>query len=170
MPRGNKLCPKCQGNNGPRSFFCKHCNEPFVIKGKKMERKQRRVLTANKPDELKDLFVKSEHHIRKLKNREAPVKFWESRADDDNYFIMYTQDYDGVIMPDGRKWKLCEHVNPVYEGGSNHRVIGRFRSFTAAARRYSRIKKGLPPRKSKKKRTLDERIDAHMKRARRALS
>jgi ribosomal protein L40E len=30
--RGNKICEKCGGGNGPRAFNCKHCDHPFKIK------------------------------------------------------------------------------------------------------------------------------------------
>jgi len=32
MPKGNKVCPQCNGNNGPRSFNCKHCGYAFKNK------------------------------------------------------------------------------------------------------------------------------------------
>lgn len=30
--RGNKVCPQCNGDNGPRSFNCKHCGYAFKVK------------------------------------------------------------------------------------------------------------------------------------------
>jgi len=32
MPRGKKICPKCNAENGPRAFNCKQCQYEFIKK------------------------------------------------------------------------------------------------------------------------------------------
>jgi len=31
MPRGQKICAKCNTGNGPRAFVCKECQHPFTF-------------------------------------------------------------------------------------------------------------------------------------------
>lgn len=63
MGRGTKLC-KCGAANGPRSFFCKVCKEPFTIKGvvsteeKRAELEQKRLLALGiKEPEVEEVYL-----------------------------------------------------------------------------------------------------------------
>lgn len=44
MPRGQKICEKCNTTNGPRAFVCKNCNAQFSFKAKSIEQKTTRLV------------------------------------------------------------------------------------------------------------------------------
>ena len=44
MPRGQKICSKCNTANGPRAFACKECSSPFVFKAKSKEQRTTKII------------------------------------------------------------------------------------------------------------------------------
>jgi len=42
--KGKKACPKCGTITGPRAYFCKNCNTPFVFKAKSKEAKNTKIV------------------------------------------------------------------------------------------------------------------------------
>lgn len=61
VTRGQKLCKNCQTVNGVRSFSCKNCNHPFVMKNSSDKADGQSVGTNNKPvrrKRMKPRFLK----------------------------------------------------------------------------------------------------------------
>lgn len=44
LGKGKKSCPKCGTVTGPRAYFCKNCNTPFVFKAKSKEAKNTKIV------------------------------------------------------------------------------------------------------------------------------
>lgn len=44
LGKGKKACAKCGTVTGPRAYFCKNCNTPFVFKAKSKEAKNTKII------------------------------------------------------------------------------------------------------------------------------
>lgn len=44
LGKGKKACPKCGQITGPRAYFCKSCNTPFVFKAKSKDAKNTKII------------------------------------------------------------------------------------------------------------------------------
>jgi len=44
LGKGKKACEKCGKVTGPRAYFCKGCNTPFVFKAKSKEAKNTKII------------------------------------------------------------------------------------------------------------------------------
>lgn len=44
LGKGKKACPKCGTVTGPRAYFCKNCNTPFVFKVKSREARNTKII------------------------------------------------------------------------------------------------------------------------------
>ncbi len=44
LGKGKKACHKCGTVTGPRAYFCKNCNTPFVFKAKSKEAKNTKIV------------------------------------------------------------------------------------------------------------------------------
>jgi hypothetical protein len=44
LGKGKKACPNCGTTTGPRAYYCKNCNTPFVFKAKSKEAKNTKII------------------------------------------------------------------------------------------------------------------------------
>jgi hypothetical protein len=134
-----------------------------------MKREEVALVKAKKTEaDYKQLFVEADDPnpdvARKYKEQYGDERFiWESKTDD-FYFIMHVPRFCGIIVDD-KRFSLCKYENKQERG--KYSIVSRHRTFKSAARMYIRIKRGLKPRKSRKV-SVDEQIERHMKRVRRA--
>ena len=102
MPRGSKICKRCNGPNGARSFRCKHCGEEFTstIKLSKyggVSKAVKKVQSLGKPLSINDIQAGD---VIKVVSGSGPI--YEDKTDDINMgyhgiFFVKHKDKSGLL-------------------------------------------------------------------------
>lgn len=157
MSRGNKVCNKCGGNNGPRAFACKHCQAPFIIKGEEvtaekiLERKLAQLPTGDKDAgedeeeifEVSDYFSAVQPTPRELYNQGPKVRVWESK--DGKYRLRWSKEFMGVSIEHlhGRMYTLLKYGTD-YNTDTTLQLVRRFKSMQGSIKGYIKVINGIP--------------------------
>ena len=164
MPRGQKTCPKCKALNGPRAYFCKSCQEPFVIKGKKATPLMKAASDTNDYME----------HFNEIDYTEDPsnLRFYDGKArcwisQCGQFRIRQYDTFMGINVGHNRRTTLEKRVAEPTACGPEWDMVSRHVALKSAARRYVRIKRQMAIRETKaekKERQFKQRVASHRKR------
>lgn len=162
MPRGNKKCPTCQADNGPRAFSCKACKAPFVLRGVLTSQEKiaevearKNPIVKNEDGEFEEEILESldyfdvvkPTHIE-LRNQGSKVHCWESR--DKKYRLRWSREFMGVSIEHLHGRPYCLLRNGLDKGSRpTLSLVHRFKSMQGALKGYVKILNGIPLGKPK---------------------
>jgi len=153
--RGNKVCPKCNGNNGPRAFACKHCGEPFVLKGvvataEQIEQARLRKLgiDPNKVPEVEeeylnihDFFQEVEPTDREIKNGGERVECYMSF--DNKFRLRHAEEFMGIPLEKLHdRWYTLLHRNDDRDSHVRWDLVKRFKSLNSVLLYVRAVQRG----------------------------
>ena len=158
MAKGNKICPACGTNNGPRSWNCKSCGKGFIVKGIQMPDVTPGgvpIMTAIVPVPIKRSRINASgvikrcqdpHELKILRKYGSPrARSWDSL--DGHYRIRYMPSFMGVSakLEDGKSFRLLQRIGPgEYEPvhvESEDDKKHRFRKLKSAVKSLIKMKK-----------------------------
>ncbi len=147
MPRGTKTCKNqsCGAANGPRSFFCKECGEPFVVKGKKSTPIMKAATDTNDYKEHFDEidYSRDESNVR---NFDGTARCWVSKCG--KFRIRQYKTFQGIDVGHSRRTILESRIEHPAEFGPKWKIVSRHVVFKSAGRRYVRMARQQKIRKT----------------------
>lgn len=164
MPRGQKTCDKCGTVNGPRAYFCKKCEQAFVINGKKATPLMK---PASDTNDYLEHFTKINY-----KNDPSNVKYYDNKAECwisqcGQFRIRRYDTFMGIDVGHRRRIMLEKRVDETHRCGPDWDIISRHVAIKSAARRYVRLKRQMKPKltaKEKREQTFRHSVASKTKR------
>lgn len=168
--RGQKICPSCKTETGPRSFKCPNCQKLFLIKGAVVDRPPITAGYKRVDEEKNEVLLEISDFFEAVPNYEVDdvnircydgnAQCWQSK-DGGEYRLRYAATFMGVSQPDGRPYIILKRTRQ--NNAVAWTLVSRFKREQSALKYFDRIVKGLPPIKTRKEIRAAKRIDKFMK-------